>query len=165
MLKRGLLVCFFAVSVACGDNGGDDDSTAIDAAEIDTAVSEIDAPDPTGDGATTDTPGSQSDAAVGTLCGQMTCTTAQECCVQGQGRTCVAAGSCQGVNFDCDGPEDCDSGEVCCYGGGGNGGTSCTTAASCPAPTCSTATDCPTQGQMCCTIGQLQVCAMTCPGP
>ena len=166
MLKRVLLVCFFAVSIAaCGDDdGGDDDGTPIDAAEIDTPL-DIDAPDGTIDADTSDTPGNNTDAAIGTVCGTATCTTAQECCVQGQGRTCVASGTCQGVNFDCDGTEDCSNGDVCCYGGGGNGGTSCVAAASCPAPTCGSATDCPTQGQQCCMVGQIHVCAMQCPGP
>jgi len=166
-----VIISVLTFAIACGDNGGGDDGTSDDAALADAddgdgTSSDIDAPDPTGDGGTTDTPGNSTDAAVGTMCGTATCTTAQECCVQGQGRTCVTAGTCTGVNFDCDGSEDCDLGEVCCYGGGGgNGGTSCVASASCAAPTCSTMTDCPNANQECCTLGQFSVCAMQCPGP
>jgi hypothetical protein len=109
------------------------------------------------------------DAAVGVMCEAATCGAGEECCVQGQARTCVASGTCNGTNFDCDGAEDCaTAGQVCCYGGGQgpNGGTSCTAAASCPGPTCGSAADCTmAPNTMCCTVGQLQVCLAVCPGP
>lgn len=109
----------------------------------------------------------ETDAAVGVACGAATCTAGMECCIQGMGRTCVAQGSCNGQNFDCDGNEDCaTAGDVCCSGGGMGmtGGTTCVAAASCPMPTCGSSADCTVApNTMCCAIGSIQACLAACP--
>lgn len=157
-----LLAWLVVLVAACGDNltggeGGDDDNTPpIDSSNSDT-------------GGDLDAPIDGSSGMPGVVCGAATCTTGMECCFQGMNRTCVAAGSCNGLNFDCDDQADCTvAGEVCCSGGGsGNtGGTTCTASASCPMPTCGDAADCPAgQNLLCCALGPVNVCLAQCPGP
>lgn len=163
-MQRRVLACLVAlVAASCGDNltgneGGDDDNTPGDGNNGGDSGGDIDAPIDADTGP---------DAAVGVVCGAATCSAGMECCFQGMNRNCVAAGACNGLNFDCDGNEDCTTaGEVCCSGGGSgqNGGTACTAAASCPMPTCGDASDCPAgQNLMCCTLGPVQACLAQCP--
>jgi hypothetical protein len=149
------------MAAACGDNL---DANAIDANNNNN--NNGDAAD--SDGAVAiDAPNGGIDAAVGVMCDTDFCTAGEECCIQGMNRSCVATGTCNGTNFDCDGIEDCaGAGMVCCFSGAGGpgGGSTCTDAASCPTPTCAGAGDCTmAPNTMCCTVGQLQVCLAACP--
>ncbi|WP_053232668.1 hypothetical protein [Sandaracinus amylolyticus] len=82
-------------------------------------------------------------------CGSMTCNVpAQTCCTQLSGQTCVAPSSCSGglaAPGNCDGPEDCSDGQLCCAPSGFadlTTGTTC--AASCGSrhAMCQTDADC-----------------------
>jgi hypothetical protein len=92
---------------------------------VDSGVVVVDASGPMADGGTTAEP----DAGPGTIdCMGMSCDAAtEECCVVASGggasASCIPAGSmCEGTAVDCDGPDDCDAGEICCARGGGGGG-------------------------------------------
>jgi hypothetical protein len=96
-------------------------------------------------------------ATVGTTCGSATCNTTQVCCVGAGGQSsCVAPGSCQGVSFACDGPEDCSNNDVCCYSasGSGGGGATCEAANACQTTACHTDADCGGQTPSCCPLAQ-----------
>lgn len=98
---------------------------------------------------------------VGVMCGDMTCSATEQCCIMGIGSagTCIPRGdSCTGASIACDGPEDCDAGEVCCgRAGGGGGGAAC--ADSCGGPggggfeLCHEMSDCSDGADMCCPAG------------
>ena len=92
--------------------------------------------------------------AAGVTCGSSTCIGTQVCCVDPGGPTFKCADSCSdgGVAINCDGPEDCTGGKVCCGTVDVGSGTppTCpisTGAASCAA-TCTTVipTSCPDKG-------------------
>lgn len=153
--------------IACGDDGGGN-TTKMDApsATDDSNGSAIDAAVVDGP------PGSMVDAGVGATCGTTTCTSTQECCVTGggSGQTCVAQGTCAGVGFACDGPEDCEANQVCCYGNqgsgsAGTGGSECKLANQCQINACHVDTDCSGQTSKCCQVGMTayKVCLAQCP--
>lgn len=91
------------------DTGGKTDSSGTDSTVGDSGT----------DSAKTDT-GSGTDTApfdaAGITCGTTTCTGSQVCCVDPAGPTFTCAASCAdgGVTINCDGPEDCTGGKVCC---------------------------------------------------
>src|SRR5262245_24464959 len=95
------------------------DPPAGDAARTDSAV--------VADGAPLDTPSVGPIDCPGSMCGVV-------CCVgQCQNTTCT------GKVFRCDGPEDCNPGEVCCNN---QNGSLCTTTCSGAFEVCHTTTDC-----------------------
>jgi hypothetical protein len=143
----------FVILAACGG----EKSKAVDASAGSDGNPAIDAP--------VDSTGGGRDAAVGVTCGQTSCTGTDECCVGQGGSTCVAMGTCQTATFTCDGPEDCDVNQVCCFGGAGQGGTECKPAAQCQSNACHTTMDCGGTTPMCCPIAQSQysVCLAHCP--
>ena len=88
------------------------------------------------------------DAANGVTCSRDFCDPIERCCIEQikppqVSYFCVAdepAGICQGSEFDCDGPEDCADGEVCC---GANAST-CTPVGQCSGSTiCHSISHCP----------------------
>jgi hypothetical protein len=125
----------------------------------------------TGDGGGTDSPGMSADAGLGASCGTTVCNATQECCLSGGGAgSCVAAGTCTGVSFGCDGPEDCSSTQVCCYGMDGNGGvgmggSECEPTAQCQTNACHIDADCSGSTAKCCPISNTpySVCLAQCP--
>jgi hypothetical protein len=169
MAYRILVVLFaagFAAFLACGDDGGGN-TTKMDASTTpgdSSSGSDIDAP-------LIDAPGTTTDAGVGAVCGTTTCTSTQECCLMmGSGGMCVTAGTCSGVGFECDGPEDCGSTEVCCYGNqgsgsAGTGGSECQLTAQCQINACHVDTDCMGATSKCCSVAssQYKVCLAQCP--
>jgi hypothetical protein len=153
---------------ACGDDGGSNNSTKDAPTATDDSSGGSGSDD--GGGTVDAPPGMTADAGVGATCGSMTCSATQECCVGQGGSTCVAAGTCNGVSFACDGPEDCASNQVCCFGNGGGGsgateGSECKPAQQCQANACHVDTDCSGQTSKCCAIGntQYKVCLAQCP--
>jgi len=130
----------FAILLACGGDGGGGNPP------IDTPAGSDATP---GDTPAADTPGGGDAAiAVGPQCDAVTCTNGtQDCCIGGMGDVCEPTGTCPSQGFSCDGPEDC-SGSACCYGNGGQGGTSCK--AGCAAPACHIDNDCPQATPKCC---------------
>lgn len=122
---------------------------------------------PPNDGAPPNDGTPPSDAPLGTTCGTATCDTTQECCVGAGGSTCVATGTCQTTAFQCDGPEDCASNEVCCFGAGGmgSGGTECKAATMCQNNACHVDTDCAGNTSKCCALQNVQysICLGQCP--
>jgi hypothetical protein len=57
----------------------------------------------------------------------------QICCSSsGGGMACSNVGDCTAHIFDCDGPEDCDAGSVCCGTMSASQATACTPVADCP---------------------------------
>ena len=159
-MRSTALFWLVAFVFACG--GGDDGGSAIDGPRAD-------GPPLGGDGPPMidSPPGMGPDGAVGVMCGATPCTTTQECCITTGGAMCVDTGTCTGVTFECDGPEDCpDAGQVCCLGGGGpggGGGSECRNANQCQTPACHNVADC--DGEMCCDLpaGDIDVCAPQCP--
>lgn len=161
-MTRAYALCFAVALVACGDSesrvdasmGADDAATGADSS-IDSAI---------------DAPVTPTDGAIGTTCGTAFCTPTQECCVGGGGgSTCVDMGTCTTVTFDCDGPEDCGTNEVCCFGNGGGGGAAggaeCKPANQCQNNACHTAGDCTGTANMCCPLAQTgySICLANCP--
>jgi len=63
------------------------------------------------------------------------------------GNVCEPTGTCPSQGFACDGPEDC-AGSACCFGNGGQGGTTCK--ASCATPACHGDGDCGGATSKCC---------------
>ena len=125
-----------------------------------------DSPAPPVDMPVSDGPNGDLDAppvAVGPQCDSVLCTNGtQDCCIGGMGNVCEPTGTCPSQGFSCDGPEDC-SGAACCYGNGGQGGTSCK--ASCAAPACHIDSDCPAGTSKCCPKAftpNYRVCQVTC---
>ena len=162
-----VLAAGVAAFLACGDDRGGSNTTKMDAPTTaddgSSGSNEIDA--------AIDASGTTTDAGVGAVCGTTSCTTAQECCLtMGSGGTCVTAGTCSGVGFQCDGPEDCGSTEVCCYGNqgsgsSGTGGSECKTTAQCQINACHVDMDCTGTTTKCCAVGntQYKVCLAQCP--
>ncbi len=110
---------------------------------------------------------------VGVFCGSMTCIAPDSECCATQTLMCQSPNAgCNGAAFDCDGPEDCSNGDICC---GGTGGSACTPlgGGGCQGgdvPLCHTLDDCPkTNGGFvaCCPSpqgGHLHFCSKnTCP--
>jgi len=99
-------------------------------------------------------------------CGMMTCNAATEQCCLGGGpgggtATCIAIGdTCMGVASDCDGPEDCGAGQVCCASRDSSGGFGARCADSCGGggtigggfELCHDAMDCSDRADMCCPL-------------
>ena len=148
--------------ISCGDDKGAGKMDARITADTST----------TDNGGTVDTPTATTDAGVGASCGTTVCTAAQECCLGGGGQSsCVTAGTCQGVTFGCDGPEDCETNQVCCYGqqgsgSAGHGGSECKATNQCQINACHVDADCTMQGATtCCTIASTpyKVCLAQCP--
>jgi hypothetical protein len=84
----------------------------------------------------------------GTFCGTMICTAPNnECCATQSSLDCQSPNvQCNGAPFDCDGPEDCDTGSACC---GGTSGSTCNppNSGGCQGgrvPLCHALSDCPT---------------------
>jgi hypothetical protein len=152
------------VIISCGDDGGGK-------TKMDAPAGTDDSNDSGAIDAAVDAPPNMPDAGVGAVCGMTTCTPTQECCLGGgSGATCVTQNTCSGVAFGCDGPEDCGSTEVCCYGSqgsgsAGTGGSECQAATSCQSNACHVDMDCSGQTSKCCTIGstQYKVCLAQCP--
>ncbi len=149
--------------IACGDDGGGG-GTQND------ANNNSDGNNGTIDAAMTDSPPMTGDGGVGAACGTTTCSSTEECCVEGGGATCVAATTCGGVAFVCDGPEDCGANEVCCYGNEGNGsagtgGSECRQTNQCQINACHVDTDCSGQTAKCCPVTNTpySVCLAQCP--
>ena len=98
----------------------------------------------------------------GVRCGAIDCLPPDRCC-QVLAQACQIPGTlCEGFYYNCDGPEDCAPGEVCCRAGTGSG-TSCTTACS-PSSfvVCHGDGDCP-GGETCCPGGNFRECRASCP--
>lgn len=132
------------------------------------------ASDASGDGTSGVGDANGSGGGPGTTCGNTSCSSTQECCVTGGGGggTCVTTGTCSGVAFACDGPEDCTNGDVCCFGGGGGGsggmeGSECKPANQCQLNACHVSTDCGGNTPMCCAVANTpyMVCLAQCPMP
>ncbi len=90
-------------------------------------------------------------------CGMATCNVpAQTCCTTlfPSGQSCVAAGMCSGGTSapgNCDGPEDCAGGQLCCAPSGFadlTRGTTCEASCGSRFQMCQTSADCPS-GQSC----------------
>lgn len=165
MAYRMSVVLVLMLFAACGDDNGGS-NTKMDAAPTgDGSNAGIDAPSGDSGG------GGGGDAGVGATCGTATCLATEECCFAGGGGggTCVAAGTCTGVAFACDGPEDCEANQVCCYGNGGAsaGGSECKLATQCQINACHDDTDCGGQTTKCCAVAntQYKVCLAQCPMP
>jgi hypothetical protein len=155
-----------AALVACGGSGSNKQSDA--PAGSDGAPGDgVPGDGVPGDGVPGD--GAGGDAAVGVVCGAVTCAVGQECCVGGNGgSTCVDQGTCQTVTFACDGPEDCEQNQVCCFAAGGGGpgtaGAECKSAQACQTSACHTDGDCADPTPKCCAIAQTQfsICRVAC---
>lgn len=107
-----------------------------------------------------DAPVSAADGAVvglpGVMCGGDRCAPGERCCNQFTSRACQARSSvCPLVPTDCDGPEDCDTGQICCVGPNAEMRISaqCITGAACPGEgptmslmTCHTDAECAARG-------------------
>jgi hypothetical protein len=102
---------------------------------------------------------------VGIACMGMTCdATTEQCCVTmssgGAMGACIARdATCMGAVADCDGPEDCSGGDVCCARVGlGGASTTCEAAAMCtpgsfgPFELCHAPADCTDDMDMCCPV-------------
>ena len=110
----------------------------------------------------------------GVYCGNNICMApTNECCASANTLTCIPpAQLCNGNAYDCDGPEDCKTGQTCCGGGTGStcndlAGGSC---ASGRAPLCHTLDECPKSNggfAGCCASpqgGHIRFCSkMACP--
>lgn len=109
----------------------------------------IDAPLPADAAPPSDGPSNGTDAAiaVGPACGSTTCTNGQQDCCIGVMEACKPTGTCPSQGFACDGPEDCP-GAVCCFGNGGQGGSTCK--ATCASIACHHDADCPQATPKCC---------------
>lgn len=158
-LARSLLTC--VTLTACGD---DDGLLVLDGA--------VDAPMMGTDAAPTPDAPAYIDGAVGVSCGAEFCAAETEkCCVNvpvgdagvdsgdaGVTAECVPAGAtCSGNGtVECDGPEDCADGRVCCgrLGGGNSGQAACETSCTNGVMLCHNDGDCPA-GVSCCPIQQL----------
>jgi hypothetical protein len=158
MRAKYILVLTFLI--ACGSKhstSGDDAPSGTDSSSTDSPTSG----DAGGDAM------SNVDGAVGVACGTTTCSATQECCLTNGQRTCVDQGNCQGAAFECDGPEDCQMGEICCASNtGGTPGTTCQDATDmCRAIACHNDPDCPMTDPKCCQLGMtgLNVCLPQCP--
>ena len=160
--RFGLLAVL--VVLACGSDTKMTDAPGAGSGSDASGSGAIDAP--------ADGTGMGSGGGSGTTCGNTSCDSTQECCVTGGGGggSCVATGTCSGVAFGCDGPEDCTNGDVCCFGngGGGSGGTEgseCKPANQCQLNACHLNTDCGGSTPMCCTVGSTpyKVCLAQCP--
>lgn len=90
----------------------------------------------------------------GVDCGPFTCEGfTPECCVYAfMTFACLPAGTCTEIELDCDGPEDCDVGDQCCFDGqdaacsngcGGGEDTLCHTDGDCPGDSCQPSQDFP----------------------
>lgn len=95
---------------------------------------------------------------IGVVCGDTFCAGTLCCNDVVNPARCVASGPCPQL-FECDGAEDCDSGERCCANGGD---TDCQTAACSSQQVCSSATQCPTSAPNCCpaSYGNFKVCEL-----
>jgi hypothetical protein len=115
-------------------------------------------------GPTTDAPGMS-----GVVCGADTCDATEKCCITVSGMatmsTCVPLmDPCGGVALECDGPEDCDTGDTCCAAPMG-------AEAGCRGvcmglALCHTTADCPTDEPNCCPsmVLSASICSATaCP--
>jgi hypothetical protein len=76
-------------------------------------------------------------SAAAVVCGATSCLGANAaCCIATTGDSCTTrtAANCNngGRVYECDGPEDCNGGQLCCTGGGGTG-SRCTNTTSIPA--------------------------------
>ncbi len=150
LYKVGVAVAF-AVLAGCG--GGDDDGgegTGADAATV--AIDAAQAPIDSGPGLDSDLPGPDAGGSLSLAetihCGEDACERDEEiCCFTGFPnitQACSADDACGNLTATCDGPEDCESGEVCC---GNMEGASCVSAGACTgfaaAELCHTNADCP----------------------
>jgi hypothetical protein len=137
------------VTAGCGDDDDPGDTPTADA-----AAAAIDATPGAADAA----PGADAEPATGggadpamINCGDERCPRATEvCCFTGFPSittTCTAIGACTNLVATCDGPEDCDPGQVCC---GDTEGARCTAPGDCssfPASQlCHDDDDCPEGG-------------------
>lgn len=91
--------------------------------------------------------GADAAIAVGPACGGTTCTNGQQDCCIGVMQACKPTGTCPSQGFACDGPEDCP-GALCCFGNGGQGGSTCK--ATCSSIACHHDADCPPATSKCC---------------
>jgi hypothetical protein len=85
-------------------------------------------------------------------CGNTTCdASTQECCTTAAGPSCIAkGGTCYGSVALCDGPEDCNTGEVCCGRNyGSSRGLRCATTCNNGTVVCHLDSDCGS-GERCC---------------
>jgi hypothetical protein len=89
-------------------------------------------------------------------CGSTTCTSqSDECCLAGTSSACQPrSSSCSGVPVQCDGPEDCPAGDMCCDRAKASFLSSalfCTGQGQCsgPATVCHTSADCPASNPTC----------------
>lgn len=142
------------ITIVDGGGGATDGGTGTP----DTGVVVVDPPDAGGvsDGST---PGV-------ITCGDTTCEAAsQQCCISGGGggasSMCIPIGdACMGAAVDCDGPEDCSGGTVCCANGGFGGDitVACVDSSMCTGgfgggfELCHGASDCTDTSVMCCPI-------------
>ena len=107
----------------------------------------------------------------GVACGDTSCMSGQDCCVNNNGQKCTSANSCSGGQhptlWACDGPEDCPGAapgtkaECCANASGSACNPSCTLVSN-SAPMCHVAADCPTGYTTCCVIKllpQYSVCS------
>lgn len=149
---------------------GIDGASPIDAFVSSDAFSPVDAFRRTDAFVPPDAPVTRPDAGPpGVVCGTSVCASPQVCCIQRRGReqtrTCTAADACSGgVAAECDGPEDCGSGEVCCGARrpGSIGAAECTAESMCRVGrVCHVDVDCQS-GQRCCDIMGVGVCSNFC---
>lgn len=96
---------------------------------------------------------------VGVVCGDAFCAGSLCCDDAINAPRCVAAGPCSQL-YECDGTEDCDTGERCCANGAD---TDCQVPACSGQQVCSTSAQCPTATPNCCpaAYGDFKVCELT----
>jgi hypothetical protein len=155
-MTRWILRAAIALTAACG-------SRSVEGPVIDAAG---DGDGPAGDAifdARSDAvPGADARTFAGVACGiapTLTCTPpTSECCVAGNDTCIMPEAACTGERMQCDGTEDCNGGDVCCFRPGD--GARCAAAAMC------NGTDvvmCHPDGPKTC-VGALKCCQLG-PGP
>ncbi|HEU0031467.1 MAG TPA: hypothetical protein VFQ53_12600 [Kofleriaceae bacterium] len=143
MVARILLVISMMLCACGGDDGGGG-TKPIDSPQAPTDGQGT--VDGATDGSTPPVDGGP--AAVGPQCGAIVCTGNDVCCI-GSTTTCKAAGMCPSQAFACDGAEDCNGG-TCCFGNGGQGGSTCQAGTNCGAIACHEDADCGGGTPKCC---------------
>ena len=151
----GTCLCL-ALMLSCGGKGShEQDATDIPGDEIQEPVGDTDALEAVPDQPDTEEPDMPEETPVeweGIHCGGNTCSGSQVCCFEHPyyyaHARCADPSDCSGHVMECDGADDCGSGETCCVADPSYPASACQTA-SCDKVICHIDGECPSP-QLCC---------------